>query len=49
MAAMTTDERIAFYIRAQTEAAAALAMPDPELDRERRLIAQQRANEAKRP
>lgn len=45
---MTTDERIAFYLRAMREAAEALAMPDPDLDHERRLIAQQRAAEARK-
>jgi hypothetical protein len=36
---MTTDQRIAWYLRAQAEAAAALAVPDADLDEERRLIA----------
>ena len=35
---MTVEQRIAFYTRAMREAAAALRAPDPDLDRERRLI-----------
>ena len=34
-----TEVRIAFYLRACAEAAAALAEPDPDLDHEREEIA----------
>lgn len=35
---MTSDERAAFYVRVMREVREVLAMPDRELDRERRLI-----------